>query len=138
MCGYGIEPDLSQDLSDCLLKKVELRWDEKHKDISTLPQAEELCILSPAYGFDNRFLKDASSSLKVLDLSYMRGPVDFSALPRDVALRELSLGDSPMQNDILGSCRNRLNQSGFCVVRAILIWNRLTICRICSVLTFPR
>ena len=60
VCGYGIEPDLSQDLSDCLLKKVELRWDEKHKDISTLPQAEELCILSPAYGFDNRFLKDAS------------------------------------------------------------------------------
>lgn len=113
VCGYGIEPDLSQDLSDCLLKKVELRWDEKHKDISTLPQAEELCILSPAYGFDNRFLKDASSSLKVLDLSYMRGPVDFSALPRDVALRELSLGDSPMQNDILGQLPKSLESIRF-------------------------
>lgn len=31
----------------------------------------------------------------------MRDPVDFSALLWDVALQELSLGDSPMQNDIL-------------------------------------
>ena len=93
--------DYSQDLSDMLVRNVEMRWVRDVKNISKLPQMEKLSILSPDYCFEKDFLKDATSHLKELRLSYMREPVDFSVLAPDVRLENLSVDDSRVQSDIL-------------------------------------
>lgn len=93
--------DYSQDLSDMLVQNVEMRWVRDVKNISKLPQMEKLNILSPDYNFEKDFLKDATPYLKELELDYMREPIDYSVLPPEVKLERLSIGDSPVQPDIL-------------------------------------
>ncbi len=92
--------DYSQDLSDILVKNVEMRWKSDIKNISKFPKAEKLHILSPGYDFEKDFLKDATPYLKELELGYMNEKTDFSALPSDVKLEKLHIYDSSVQADI--------------------------------------
>ena len=98
----GVDLSTVQSAHEVIQQRVNMKWDEEHKDISDLPQMVELDITSPRSDFDNKFLKDASPHLKVLHLDYMHDSlIDYSVIPDDVKLEEFQLADSRAQDTLL-------------------------------------
>ena len=101
----GIDMSDVQYAHEVIQENIDMRWDKDHKDISDLPQMEKLKICSPEWGFDSKFLKDASPHLKVLELGYMQTDnndlVDYSVIPENVKLEEFYLYDSKAQDTLL-------------------------------------
>ena len=101
----GIDMSDVQYAHEVIQENIDMSWDKNHKDISDLPQMEKLKICSPEWGFDSKFLKDASPHLKLLEMGYMRTDnndlVDYSVIPENVKLEEFYLYDSKAQDTLL-------------------------------------